>query len=301
MAVLTVPVYAPLTNSEREASDSGDSGGCGSLRTAFLLLTCLLAATVMAACDQSETDITRETLTQGTQHPPPTYSPSPTASPQPTATPVTPAPEPSPAPAKDEATPLPTPVPTETIVAATSTITAEATRASGAATPTASVTTYTAAADSQQPSGSQPQIAAEVGSLVNQVRVASGLVALRVDNTLTAVASAYAQALAQSQPSDLRQAHRGPDGETHVERLSVAGYNDGAPVASGEVLIRVGLAPGQPASSQAILDAWLGSPPHAELILKPDFTEVGIGCATDAPEEQPRSLYCVMELASPAR
>lgn len=210
--------------------------------------------------------------------------------------------EPSPAPAEDEATPLPTPVPTETIVAATSTVvTAEATRATGAATPTASVTAYTAAAVSQQPSGSQPQIAAEVASLVNQVRVASGLVALRVDNTLTAVASAYAQALAQSPPSDLRQAHRRPDGETHVERLSIAGYNEGASVASGEALIRVGLAPGQPPSSQAILDAWLGSPPHAELILKPDFTEVGIGCATDAPQDQPRSLYCVMELASPAR
>jgi uncharacterized protein YkwD len=56
---------------------------------------------------------------------------------------------------------------------------------------------------------------------------------------------------------------------TPGDRAARAGYSGGA----GEVLVT-----GEP-SSQLLMDVWMGSPPHASIIMGGDFSDVGVGCA----------------------
>jgi uncharacterized protein YkwD len=128
--------------------------------------------------------------------------------------------------------------------------------------------------------------ARSVFDLVNRERARTGLAPLAVEPRLAASATAYARVL-----SDWgRLSHVGPNGSTLVTRAEAAGFP--FTVLEGEVLAwgNFGWTP------EAMVRAWLNSPPHRQDILGPAFSRAGIGCyATPANSV---TVYCVMDLAA---
>jgi uncharacterized protein YkwD len=130
------------------------------------------------------------------------------------------------------------------------------------------------------------EYAGRVFDLVNRERSRAGLAPLAVEPRLAASATAYARVL-----SDWgRLSHVGPRGSTLVTRAEAAGFP--FTVLEGEVLAwgNFGWTP------EAMVRAWLNSPPHRQDILGPAFSRAGIGCyATPA---NGVTIYCVMDLAA---
>ena len=127
--------------------------------------------------------------------------------------------------------------------------------------------------------------AGRVRDLINVERTRIGLGPLAVEPRLTASATAYAKVL--SGIGSL--SHIGPDGSTLVTRAEAAGFP--FTVQEGEVLAwgNQGWPP------EAVVRAWLNSPPHREEILSPVFARAGIGCYFTPANGV--TVYCVMDLA----
>ncbi len=127
--------------------------------------------------------------------------------------------------------------------------------------------------------------AGRVRDLINVERSRIGLRPLAVEPRLTASATAYAKVL--SDRGSL--SHVGPDGSTLVTRAEAAGFP--FTVQEGEVLAwgNQGWPP------EAVVRAWLNSPPHREEILSPVFTRAGIGCYFTPANNV--TVYCAMDLA----
>jgi uncharacterized protein YkwD len=80
-------------------------------------------------------------------------------------------------------------------------------------------------------------------------------------------------------------AHTGPSGDTFVQRIRAAGYLRSAHTwLVGENL---GWGWGDGASPEGIVQAWLRSPEHRKILLRPSYREVGVGVALGGPH--PRS------------
>jgi uncharacterized protein YkwD len=73
--------------------------------------------------------------------------------------------------------------------------------------------------------------------------------------------------------------HDTPDGVDPQSRMLAAGYRSDNAI-TGE---NIAWASGWRASPFEIVDLWMHSPPHRENILRPEFTEVGLGVARGAP------------------
>ncbi|HEY6779915.1 MAG TPA: CAP domain-containing protein [Thermoleophilaceae bacterium] len=78
--------------------------------------------------------------------------------------------------------------------------------------------------------------------------------------------------------------HDAPDGTDPQRRMLIAGYPSNNAITGENIAWATGSA-GTPA---AIVDLWMHSPPHRENILRPQFTEIGVGIARGAPQT-PRS------------
>lgn len=110
--------------------------------------------------------------------------------------------------------------------------------------------------------GSDP-LQTEVVRLVNVARAQEGLAGVTVHAQLTAAAHAHA--------TDMNArgvlSHTGSDGSNPGQRMSRAGYpwrTYGEVIASGY------------SSAQAVVDAWLRSPGHRNILLGPQFKEIGV-------------------------
>ena len=94
---------------------------------------------------------------------------------------------------------------------------------------------------------------------------------LRTDAELTRLAREYSCALLHRGALS----HTDPDGKTVSDRVRSVGKKV---LAVGENLAR-STGPGDPLG--AAIDAWMQSPAHRENILRPDFTDTGVGvCRT---------------------
>jgi hypothetical protein len=101
---------------------------------------------------------------------------------------------------------------------------------------------------------------------LNQTRAEAGLAVCSRDSRLARAAADYAALLAARGRLD----HRGPDGGSALQRYRAAG---GSATLVGEVLAAaVG-----PAEAGR---AWLASPEHRELLLKPEWSHAGAGSAS---------------------
>lgn len=108
--------------------------------------------------------------------------------------------------------------------------------------------------------------ASDVASLTNEERIKNGLPPLAVSPLLTEAAQLKAEDMARND----YYAHVGPDGKTPLSWLQEVGYSY---LNAGENLVI------DRTTSEQAVDAWMNSPDHRENILRPQFTEIGIGVA----------------------
>jgi uncharacterized protein YkwD len=114
----------------------------------------------------------------------------------------------------------------------------------------------------------------------NTQRREHGLRRLRVDPLLSAAALRHSLDMVRRGYF----AHTGLSGDTFVQRIRAAGYLASA----RRWLVGENLAWGWGlrGSPAGIVRAWLRSPEHREILLRPSYREVGIGVALGAPRRQ---------------
>lgn len=118
-----------------------------------------------------------------------------------------------------------------------------------------------------------PALEMELGELINAERAARGLPPLHWVPELTQAARGHSHDMADHDFVD----HEGSDGSWPDERMRRAGYE---PLAWGEVVAAGSEEP------EAVLQGWLDSPPHREVLLSTVLEDFGIGYARD-----PASTY----------
>ena len=104
---------------------------------------------------------------------------------------------------------------------------------------------------------------------INRVRVNEGLSPLRVDGRLNEAAQTHSEDLANND----RWSHSGSDGSSPEDRMRRAGY----PLAEGDELLAA-----NSTDVVAIVSAWMGYPPYRDVLLNPNFVDVGAGYAYNA-------------------
>ncbi len=103
--------------------------------------------------------------------------------------------------------------------------------------------------------------------LINAERTRRGLSALRVNSVLMQVAEAHSQDMVNRTFFD----HTNPDGQDPGDRLDEARYAWGT---WGETI------GGGYTTPQAMFAVWMNSSGHRDILLSPNYTEIGIGYAT---------------------
>ncbi|MBI3747871.1 MAG: hypothetical protein HY262_03345 [Chloroflexi bacterium] len=115
---------------------------------------------------------------------------------------------------------------------------------------------------------------ADLASLINEQRAAQGLVALRVDPKVTAMAVSRAETMATMDALG----HAGPDGRTVFDAIRASGMTW---FGAGEV-VAFNTYPGEPESTDRAVAGWLASATHASIVLSSDYNYVGFGAAVSA-------------------
>ncbi|MBY0423100.1 MAG: CAP domain-containing protein, partial [Parvularculaceae bacterium] len=115
---------------------------------------------------------------------------------------------------------------------------------------------------------------------VNRVRTERGLSPVKPDPALMAAASGYAAELTTRPDLD----HIGRDGSTPPVRAEKAGYVGGN--------VAENLAAGFADPTDAV-EAWMKSPSHRDVILKPDAEYAGVA-REDAPETEYKSYWTML-------
>lgn len=127
--------------------------------------------------------------------------------------------------------------------------------------------------------------ASDVASLTNDQRLKNGLAPLAVSPLLTEAAQEKAEDMAQNS----YYAHVSPDGKTPLYWLDHVGYRY---LNAGENLVI------DRTSSQEAVTAWMNSPDHRENILRPQFTEIGVGVAKGKYDDI-ATIFVVQEFGTP--
>jgi uncharacterized protein YkwD len=112
--------------------------------------------------------------------------------------------------------------------------------------------------------------------LVNRERTQRGLTPLGLNQLLCSASLEHSQDMVRRHYFE----HSTPEGRTVIDRLRAVGYAQGASASTGENLA---YGVGAKATPAAIVRAWMHSPGHRADILRPAFTEIGIGIALGAP------------------
>jgi len=123
------------------------------------------------------------------------------------------------------------------------------------------------------------QAADAVLCLVNAERASRGLEVLKRDGDLMQAARGHSRDMTRRNYFD----HTSPGGETVGDRVRDAGY--GRPGDGWRVGENLGWGTGRRAAPNALVDAWLNSPPHKKNMLNGAFREVGVGVAQGAPNK----------------
>jgi uncharacterized protein YkwD len=128
------------------------------------------------------------------------------------------------------------------------------------------------------------QIEAATLCLVNQQRVANGLVALKDNAKLDSAATYHSNDMVAQDYFD----HTGPSGDTLESRVQASGYiPSGWGYTLGE---NIGAATGDLSTPASMVSTWMNSPDHRANILTPDFRDSGIGVAANVPAEMSDGL-----------
>jgi uncharacterized protein YkwD len=115
--------------------------------------------------------------------------------------------------------------------------------------------------------------------LMNRLRTARGMHALRHNSTLARIAS--------GQADDMVRGHYFADqslsGQSPLSRVIASGY--AAHPATVRLLTaqNIGFGTGPNATPAGIVDAWMNSPPHRRIMLTAGYRDAGVGVAPSAP------------------
>lgn len=113
--------------------------------------------------------------------------------------------------------------------------------------------------------------------LVNRERTQRGLPPLRLNDQLSAASLEHSRDMVQVGYFE----HTSADGRSVGDRLRAIGYSRGFSASAGE---NIAYGVGAKSTPASIVKAWMNSPGHRADILRPAFTEIGIGIALGAPE-----------------
>lgn len=113
--------------------------------------------------------------------------------------------------------------------------------------------------------------------LLNRERTSRGLPALRVNALLSQASLAHSRDMVRLNFFE----HTSADGRSVGDRLRAIGYSRGVSASAGE---NIAYGVGRKATPESIVRAWMRSEGHRADILRPSFTEIGIGVALGAPE-----------------
>jgi uncharacterized protein YkwD len=115
--------------------------------------------------------------------------------------------------------------------------------------------------------------------LLNKERTQRGLPALRQNPLLDAASLEHSRDMVRERYFE----HTAKDGRTVADRLRSLGYRHGFTASVGE---NIAYGVGPKSTPASIMSAWMHSPPHRADILRPAFTEIGIGIALGSPDGQ---------------
>jgi uncharacterized protein YkwD len=118
--------------------------------------------------------------------------------------------------------------------------------------------------------------------LVNRERAQRGLPPLGQNALLDAASTEHSQDMVRRNYFE----HATPDGRSVGDRLRAIGYQRGVSASAGE---NIAYGVGEESTPASIVQAWMHSPGHRADILRPAFTEIGIGIALGAPEVSDRN------------
>jgi uncharacterized protein YkwD len=113
-----------------------------------------------------------------------------------------------------------------------------------------------------------------VECLVNEQRAGAGLAPLAHDRRLARAARRFSSSMVR----EGFFAHVSPEGSTLPARARAAGYSGAA---LGET---IGWGSGSLATPAAIVQGWMESPPHHEILMSGGFQRIGLGVAPGSPE-----------------
>ena len=112
--------------------------------------------------------------------------------------------------------------------------------------------------------------------LVNRARTQRGLTPLRENGVLSAASLEHSGDMVRGHYFE----HTSPDGRSVGDRLRAVGYSRGFSASAGE---NIAFGVGAKSTPASIVDAWMRSPGHRADILRPAFTEIGVGIALGVP------------------
>jgi uncharacterized protein YkwD len=116
-----------------------------------------------------------------------------------------------------------------------------------------------------------------VTCLINEERAKAGLRSVRASGRLRQAALSHSQDMVRRGYFE----HTSPSGETFVDRITAAGYTRGGRRwLLGENLI---WGRGTESTPQAMVDDWMGSPPHRANLLRARFREIGVAAVRGTP------------------
>ena len=116
---------------------------------------------------------------------------------------------------------------------------------------------------------------ASILCLLNRERARHGLPALRRNPVLEAVSQRYSEDMARLHFF----AHESPNGTNPGERMLAGGY----PVSRSWVGENLYWGAAKHAPPAQAMEGWMKSPGHRRNVLRPEFTEVGVGVTYDGP------------------
>jgi uncharacterized protein YkwD len=113
--------------------------------------------------------------------------------------------------------------------------------------------------------------------LLNAERTQRGLNPLRQNGLLDQSSLEHSQDMVRRRYFE----HTSADGRTVADRIRAVGYSHGFSASAGE---NIAFGVGASATPAHIVELWMHSKPHRKDILRPAFTEIGIGIALGSPE-----------------
>jgi uncharacterized protein YkwD len=124
---------------------------------------------------------------------------------------------------------------------------------------------------------SEVQLESSIGCLINQERTSYGLAPVTPNADLREAALSHSEEMIREGYFE----HTSPAGLTFSARIDATGYMRGA--RSWQIGENLVWGTGPLSTPQALVTAWMNSPPHRENLLKPTYREIGIAAVPGTP------------------